>query len=288
VQRITAVLLGRVGDLVVSTAFLSALRRAHPAARIELVVRPYCLDVARLIPSVDSVTTPASLRWLGRRDLFVDLNPSPSRSSALLRLATWAPVKVKADQDSEREHMLDRYARLASRLRLPYDGRMELAPPPPAEPLGRRGSLRLLIHPGNFKKFENRWPEDNFKRLNKELARERGLELFYLAGPGEEAPVKDIAGSLPVLGPAPIADTAAWMASMDGFICNITGTTHLAAALGVPTFGLYSGYTNAVWRPRGIEHGGVVAKSWESCRGLTVEQVRDAVLPWVWALRPKV
>lgn len=286
-QRITAVLLGRVGDLVVSTAFLSALRRARPKARIELVVRSYCLDAASLIPSVDAVSTPAGFRWLAPADLFVDLNPSRSRSASLLRALAPAKLKVKADEaGGEREHMLDRYARLAAGLGLPYEGRMELrAPSPRRGAFGTKRGLRLLIHPGNFKKLDNRWPEENFRALNAELLKGGGVELFYLAGPGEEAPVKAIAGGLPVLGPASLAVTAGWMAEMDAFVCNITGTTHLAAALGVPTFGLYSGYTDAVWRPRDPIHGGVVAASWQSCRGITVEQAAAGLKAFLGRLK---
>lgn len=285
-KRVTAVLLGRVGDLVVSTAFLKSLRRAYPQAEISLIVRSYCLEAAGMIPAADEVSTPAALKWLRPSDLLVDLNPSPSVSSAALSSLSPAKDKIKAPQGAEKEHMLERYAKLAAQLGLPYDGTMELWAPGTQKPSG--GKLRLLVHPGNFKKFENRWPEENFRALNAELARDPSLEIAYLSGPGEREQVEAIARGLPVVGPAPLPEIASEMLSRHALICNITGTTHLAAALGVPTFGLYAGYTDAVWRPRGELHGGVVAKDWESCRGITVEEALCALKPFLGRLSARV
>lgn len=282
VNRVTAVLLGRVGDLVVSTAFLKSLRQAYPRATISLIVRSYCLEAAGMIPSVDEVSTPAALKWLRPSDLLVDLNPSPSTSSAILSALSPAKDKIKARQGAEKEHMLERYAKLAAQLGLPYGGTMELSAPAFQKPAG--GKLRLLIHPGNFKKFENRWPEENFRALNAALCTDPSIEITYLSGPGEREQVEAIAQGLPVVGPAPLPEIAAEMLSRHALLCNITGTTHLAAALGVPTFGLYAGYTDAVWRPRGDSHGGVVAGSWESCRGITVEEALSALKPFLGRL----
>lgn len=321
VRSIAALLLGRVGDLIVATSFLKALRTRFPKASIRLVVTPMCRETAAMIPSVDEVcvmpkgfsllsgrTLALAVKALTPHDLLVDLNPSPSRTSAALGRIWRAGVKagfakgrhdahleVKAERCAEREHMLDRYGRLGALLGAPCDGAMELRLGPEEEAraeaaLGPRRGRRVLVHPGNFKKFDNRWPEENFIALVDALQEDPGLEVFYLAGPGEAVPVGRIAGAqkkpVRVLGPAPLHETAALMLRMDAFICNITGTTHLAAALGVPTFGLYAGYTDQVWRPRGARHGGVVAASWDSCRGIPVEAALAAARSFLAGLAP--
>lgn len=74
------------------------------------------------------------------------------------------------------------------------------------------------------------------------------------------------------------------MKRMDLCVLNVTGTTHLAAALGCPTFGFYSGYTDAVWRPRGPRHWGAVSSSWESCRGISVDEAYAALEPALLSL----
>lgn len=179
--------------------------------------------------------------------------------------------------------MLERYARLAKSFGIAYEPRLEIRLEPTHEEEARRileetrpreSAFKIAVHPGNFKKFDNRWPEEKFVELTNLLAEHFGVQLFYMAGPGEEKPVSGIvsrlAAPVPILSPRPIGVTGAWMREMDLCVLNITGTTHLAAALGVPTFGFYSGYTDAVWRPSSPIHHGVVSQSWQSCRDIPV------------------
>ena len=308
VRKVTALLVGRLGDLIVSTPFLRGLRERFPRAHIRLVVSAAAQEAARLIPFVDEVLplhpyyrpgpnlrALAALRT-GLQDLLVDLNPSFSKASAALAFLARAKVSaafakgrldslyaLRAAPPGLREHVLDRYARLAALIGAPYEPRLEMRPTKEDERQAdilingldaERSALRVAIHPGNFKKFDNRWPEEKFAELANLLLDEAGLSLYFLAGPGEGETVRGITARLrrpvPVLGPVPVGLTAALLKRLDIFVCNITGTTHLAAAVGAPTFGLYAGYTHAVWRPRGEEHGGVISDSWDSCRGIPV------------------
>lgn len=325
-DEVVAVLIGRVGDLIVATPFLRSLRRAYPEARIRLVVSTLCIETARLIPFIDHFEVMHRLHWIGRIlmtaqgllngpcDLAVDLNPSFSRTSTLLMgLLHGAPVRAgfkkgrwdnvftaQADAPGTAEHMLDRYARLAALLGLEYEPRPELKLAPEheqeaAELLAalklKPGRRRVLIHPGNFKKFDNRWPEEKFVQLTDRLMRDSSLEIVYMAGPGEQEHVAKLVRLLKrpaaILPPAPLGVIGAAMKQMDLFVMNITGTSHLAGALGVPTFGLYTGYTDAVWRLRGPRHYGVVAKDWESCRAIPVEQALSGVERAIGALAAK-
>ncbi|UPT72786.1 MAG: hypothetical protein M0D55_12725 [Elusimicrobiota bacterium] len=157
-------------------------------------------------------------------------------------------------------------------------------------PASGGGAFRVVIHPGNFDRFSFRWPEEKFAELADSLLDDARLKLFFMGGPGERAKVEAITAKLkrpvPILPEARLGVTGAMLKRMNLFVCNITGTTHLAAALGVPTFGFYAGYTQAVWRPRGARHGGVVCPEWESCRETTVEEARAALLEHVRRLSP--
>jgi ADP-heptose:LPS heptosyltransferase len=307
-ERITALLIGRVGDVIIATPALRALRQRFPRARIRLVLHSQCRGLIPLIPFCDEFLTlerfpglfgnMALIKALRQpHGLFIDLNPSFSRTAdALTRLAAAddklgfdkgpkSALTRRIDAVGEREHMLDRYARLAQALEAPYEPRTELRLTTEDERQADRilparpdaGRKRVLVHAGNFKKFDNRWPEEKFVALTDALLGDPRLEIFHLAGPGEERPVRSIVDALkrpvPVLSPSSIGMAGALMRRMDAVLLNITGTTHLAAALDVPTFGLYAGYTDAVWRPRHARHGGVVAGSWDSCRSIPVEAV---------------
>lgn len=311
-NNITALLIGRVGDLVVATPMLRALRTRFPQARIRLVISDGCGELAKLIPSVDESLALHKLRSLSSLaanakfisglaaqpcDLLVDLNPSFSRTAAAIARFIRAPAKasfkrgrgdaiftLQAEAAGEREHMLDRYARLAEVLKAPFEPKTELrlrqsdieAADKILAALPPKKGRRVLIHPGNFKKYDNRWPEEKFVELTNRLLKQPGLEIFYMAGPGELEPVRGIVSRLnrpvPILPPSPLGVAGALMKRADLVVLNITGTTHVAAALDVPTFGFYSGYTDAVWRPRGAMHGGIVSESWESCRNIDIDE----------------
>lgn len=322
-MRITCLYIGRVGDLIVATPLLRALRKRHPKARIRLLIGWRMTQVPPLIPFIDESVVlgkPADLAahlrlarsLLGREDLLVDLNSSFSKTSTMLTRLLRAPEKVAFDKKKgpnpftrlvpapeEREHMWDRYGRLAEALDAPYDPQPELRlPPEDVEEadrlLGSRGTepgFKVLIHPGNFDRFSFRWPEEKFIALTRKLFADRTLHLYYMGGPGEHPKVQAMMDGLevplPILPPARLGVTGAMIRRMDLFVCNITGTTHLAAALGVPTFGFYAGYTQAVWRPRGARHGGTVCPEWESCRETSVDEAYAALTEHIKRLRAR-
>jgi heptosyltransferase II len=307
-MMVTAVLLGRIGDVIVATPILRALRRRYPQHRLRLILNDACAGLAPML-NVDEVALlhrwPSALKnlpliaSLGQRsEVAIDLNPSPSKSSAALMTLLSAPAKIgfrkgrfdgaytsQIDAPGVEEPMIDRYARLATHLGADFFPQTELK-------LGAEDRLRaaqllesvgfsksrvnVAVHPGNFKKFDNRWPEANFAALTDRLLDNDRLSLYYVAGPGEREPVQAIVSALkrpvPILPAASLPVTAAMLSSMNALLCNITGTTHLAAAVGVATFGLYSRYTDRVWRPRVGRAGGIVSAEWESCRSIPVDQ----------------
>ncbi|MBI4376231.1 MAG: glycosyltransferase family 9 protein [Elusimicrobia bacterium] len=322
-EAIIALWLGRVGDLIVSTAFLRSLRQGFPSARITLATSALCAEAAELIPFVDdalfigrwdqawsNLRSCLRLRAL-QPDLLIDLNPSLSKSGAALAWLSGAEMRLGFEKGrlgwaltdaieaaAENEHMLDRYARLAAALELRYELRPELALGPEHEgqasaamPAPPEGRPRILIHPGNFKKVENRWPESKFVELTR-LALKEGWFVAYLAGPGENEPVKaivsEIGQDVPLISGLSLGGTGALMRRFDLCVLNATGTLHLAAAMDIPTFAFYARYTDTVWRPRGPRHKGLVSGDWESCRDIGVSEAWSALksaLPGPAALR---
>lgn len=314
--RITALYIGRVGDVIVATPLLRALRRRHPKARIRLLVGWRSVGVLPLIPFVDEwavldkpprVLSHLSLAWrllTEPCDLLVDLNSSYSKTSTMIARAVRAPVKLAFDKGrgprvftqvlpppAEKEHMYDRYGRLAAALDAPYDPELELRLPQAdldeadrlLGTLGPQagGAFRVVVHPGNFDRFSFRWPEEKFVALADRLQEDPRLKLFFMGGPGERAKVEAIVKALKkpvaILPESRLGVCGAMLRRMNLFVCNITGTTHLAVALKVPTFGFYAGYTQAVWRPRGARHGGTVCPEWESCRETGVDEAHAAL-----------
>lgn len=306
-RRIVLLWVGRLGDVLVSTPFLDGLRRAAPRARIVLVTAPAGEGGARLLDCVDEVAVvrkgarvlenAALLPVLAApADLLVEMNSAPSSLSGLLARLARARVRAGfadlAEPPGEREHMLDRYARLAARLGFKPEAALRV--PVPEAAAAKAGALLsdlkrpVALFPGNFKKNENRWPEERFAELADRLAAAGGCSPYWLCGPGEEADVRRTAAlakaSLPVLGPYPLEVTAALLDASALYVGNCTGVSHLAAAVGTPSFTVLAGYTAAVWAPRSGQHWSAVSPDWESCRPVTVDQAWTALQPALSAL----
>jgi ADP-heptose:LPS heptosyltransferase len=75
-----------------------------------------------------------------------------------------------------------------------------------------------------------------------------------------------------------LCKAAEQMASFDLYVGNDSGTTHLAAAIGLPTVAIFGTTDPQIWRPLG-EHVTVVATEppADSMENVSLEQVHEAV-----------
>ncbi|NLO92179.1 MAG: glycosyltransferase family 9 protein [Elusimicrobia bacterium] len=312
--KILLVWIGRFGDLLVSGPFISALRARYPKAEITLLARAYVKDLAPLLPGLDRTiilpNSPSSAlayikAMLPGFDICVDLNSSYSRTSGFLCLLSRAPLRASFDKfragwfynktaaaPSENEHMLSRYGRLAALFGAPYEEKLRVALPREAvqAALKLRDSLNLLndaplvlVHPGNFKKYDHRWPEEKFLELSRRLLDlPEKPQLALMAGPGEEGKVREMLSSLPgeakYLPPQTAPVSAAFMSGCSLVIVSATGTMHLAAALDVPLLSFHSQYTFECWRPLNEKSLSLSSGEWNSCRSISVDAAWDAAL----------
>ncbi|MFH1619431.1 MAG: glycosyltransferase family 9 protein [bacterium] len=316
-NRILLLWIGRLGDFIVATPLINAIRRRFPAAKISLLTAAKAAPLARLDPNIDEVLLLEGAQkfylnlphlFMAARcfDLAVDLNPSYSRASLFTILLSMAPVRVSfkkqkpvpagaythlLDHDPDHEHFLDRYGRMAEFFGADYAPVMKVYPlkdhfeaavsvlenlhPAP-------GTKIIGIHPGDFKKYDNRWPEDNFVEFTKKLLALRGVMPVYFIGPGEEK--KIISGILnrlphgiPYIMPQPAGVAAALLGRIDWLVCNNSGMLQLAAAMGTNTFSFDSRYNFKCWRPRGNNYG-IESRQWNSCRDIGIEEAFEAFL----------
>lgn len=307
--------IGRLGDLMVSTPFMAAFNRRYPQAEITLMVKDCSAELATAVPGVKRVIVLPSLKMPGtawdfikgyffsRYDWCVDLNAAYSRTSEFLCLFSGAKRRVSfkkkmAEQvytevvaePEEDEHFSDRYARLAARFDAQYIPGMKLEPRPwawaeaekRAAALGiSKANFNVLVHPGNFKKTEHRWPEEKFIALTNLLLQEFGTRVFYFAGPGETEPVRQMlkafpAGKVTLITAMHPAVFAALVTRFQMMIVSATGPMHMASAMGVPLLTFNSQYSWQCWRPltgicRNLHSG-----DWHTCRTITVQEALEA------------
>jgi heptosyltransferase-2 len=262
-----------LGDAVMATPALRALRAAHPQAEIAVEGRPALAGLLGALPGVDAflpdpgdlarrvralraggfdwaVLLPDSVRaalgpWLARIPRRVGHARDPLRRLLLTEALTSPRVGSRRLQIAT----LERYLRVTRRLGCPDRGdRLELVVDPrarerlaeqlAAQGLGADAEL-LLVAPGAGFGPSKRWPPAHFARASDALVRRLGLQPVLVTAPGEAALAGAVAACarerVTLLGaPLELAALAALVARARLLLCNDTGVRHVAAALGTP------------------------------------------------------
>jgi ADP-heptose:LPS heptosyltransferase len=277
IRRVLAVRADNLGDVVMLTPALRALRAFLPHARIDLLASPAGAALAPLLPWVTEVIT-ASVAWqqidatpvdraavekelierlsAGGYDLMLVFT-SPSQSpwpAAYAGLLAGIPLRAVHSTEfggaaathwvsspPDGTHQVDQCLHLLAALGVP--------------PAGRQLELRLtartaadspyvLLAPGGSSSSK-RYPADRFAKVAEILA-DAGLDVAVTGAPSETALVESVvdgSGSARVrpLTGLDVPALAAAVTNADAVVCNNSGCMHLADALGTPVVVTYAG-----------------------------------------------
>ncbi|MHC5004219.1 MAG: lipopolysaccharide heptosyltransferase II [Planctomycetota bacterium] len=293
VHRLLVVCPSWVGDTVMATGALDALRRALPEARITGLLRPGLDELLDGGDWLDEVVVhanrgplaPLRVALMLRRGRFdaALLLPNSFRSALTVRLAG-IPRRIGYDRDGRGRLLttavpvapsdvpvpaIESYSRLVAAA---VGGAAPDAAPRLAVTDAQRAAADALLadvdrplavlNPG-ANRPDKRWPATSFARVADDLAARRGMAIAVTGAPAE-APV--LAEVIAAAAPAtPVIDLAArgvGLGSLKGvldraavLVTNDTGPRHIAAALGTPVVSLF-GPTDHRWTtlPAAREH----------------------------------
>ena len=109
----------------------------------------------------------------------------------------------------------------------------------------------ICLHPG-ARLRSRRWPAARFAALGAALARD-GWTLAVTGSPGEAALTAEVAaqgpGAVNLSGETTLGSLAATIAKSALLVCNDTGVSHVAAAVGAPSVVVASGSDVRRWKP---------------------------------------
>lgn len=223
-----------VGDAIMSTPAIHAVRRQFPAAEITLLAKPWVVPVFTHSPDIDAIMTyeaadrhrgakglwrlagdirkgrfdtailfqnafeAAFLVWLARVPRRVGFT-TDGRSLLLTdRIRTWRPLK--------QGHLVDYYRGLIVGAGWPAEDRRLRLTLVTEEIRTAEGSLEDLghdlnrplvgINPGATFGTAKRWPADRFVQVCRELRRSMGATTLVFGGPGEAALGREIADAV--------------------------------------------------------------------------------------------
>lgn len=275
VRNILLIGVARIGDTLLLTPAMRALKQRYPSARLTVLAHPKRREVLEnldFIDGLDGVTKKTALfkgRLPGRA---YDLGFVYGRDEALVRyarrvcrqvycfdepefsaLADTRLVRVQRPQGvhavNERLALVEAAGAVAEDCRLAYQ--VSAAERQAAEVrLGQRGLTgrrpRIGLQAFSFPTKAHRdWPLENFAGLIESLIAVHPEAIFLVLGDTQAAILaKPLAERFPgcveiVAGNQSLRASAAMMSLLDLYVGVDTGPTHIAGALGIPMIAMY-------------------------------------------------
>lgn len=267
-MRILFITSTRVGDAVLSTGVLRHLVETHPGARITVACGPAAASLFEAVPGLERLIVLDkmvwSLHWLrlwaftvGHYwDLLVDLR----NSSIYYTLPAKRRFRMGRSRDDA--HRVVQLARVIG---------LEETPPSPYLWLGaaHQATARALIPDGGpvlalgptANWLAKTWPADYFAELTARLTAPDGIlpgARVAIFGRDDERPqALPLIDSIPperridLVGHLDLSQVAACMARSAFYVGNDSGLMHVAAAVGVPTLGLFGPSREELYAPWG-------------------------------------
>jgi len=287
-NRLLAVRLSSLGDLVHTIPVVPALRTAYPDAQLDWLVDERWSPLMKLVRGIDEVISlepgvPGYLKCMarmrqGRYSCVIDFQGI--YRSAVLAWASGAQRRIGRDRSSARErgaarfynervvpsgrHVAEMSVSLAVQAgaQMPVEMQFPIDVPKDEaarirEKLRREGEEFIVVSPGGGWKSKC-WPPDRFGAICSEVWRRHGVRSVINIAPGEEdlgeAVVRSAAPAQPCVYCAALPELVALMAEALVAVGGDTGPLHLAAAVGTRVVALF-GSTNSERNgplPRGV------------------------------------
>lgn len=264
-----------LGDAVMSSLAVRAIKQGRPDARVTILTRDKLADFWRSVPEVDEVIGVAEdaglfkVAWplRGRFDAAV-LFPNSTRSALEVWLAgirrrvgylghnrEWMLNQIIPEPKREirPRHHAARYLRIATKMGAPAIPLAFPTAPCPA------GPVRIGICPGAEYGGAKRWYPARFRKAMQLIAEKIDATFVIVGVPRDEPIVRELLAGFDgkvdnLVGRTSLAQLIEELRGLHTLISNDTGTMHLAASLGTPTVALFGSTEPLLTRPLGTDH----------------------------------
>ena len=286
-----------VGDMMMALPAIESLRQAFPDAHLIGVARPGHVELVRRIQALDEVLaappqTGSDRRraiWSSTRELR-DANPdlavlfATSFEAALTVWMAGIPIRLGHDTD-HRTALLNRVVENAGD-RHRADSFQDLVSELGGKPVARAAPLQctapdrayaeqwfheagiepdaapVFVNPASAK-HPRAWSSQRFRQLAEGIVERRdGVEvLVHARHPFDRPPGWPASDAIHTVSDVSLVELAAVMERCSLYVGNDSGPMHMAAALGVPTIGIYGPSSPERTSPRGANGAPHIAVS---------------------------
>jgi heptosyltransferase-2 len=273
----------RIGDMVLSTAALKALKKAYPNATITVLASERNYEVLKHNPTVDEVIIYKGffrfIREIRPRgyDLVIDPFVTYELKQAFMSYLAKGTYRIGFEEAGREiffnirgpvasppkrmvDHLLDLTERLGARKEdygpevFLSDAEIQWA----REALAERGisanELTIAIHPGAHYPSQ-RWPAERFGELARRILAQCEAKIILLGSSDEEgllkAAKKSAGKDVQIFSCTGIREFMALLSRCELLVCNNSGPLHIASALKVPTVSTIGPTVTPLWLPYG-------------------------------------
>lgn len=278
-EKILIVRLSSMGDVVLTTATVRAVRKAYPGARIDFAVAAPFAEIFKWNPRINAVfqydkNSPYSdiierrnaflkENHIEKYDFAIDLQNNLRsilfirgiakkrvvlRKRRLTKLSMTYLKKMSEKYPKIPELYLEAAAKIGARddgdgLEIWLESEKNARQYPPASRKATDKIKKIAVAPGAFH-FTKRWPARNYVELTRILRRELNCDFALVGGKNDVEICSEIAGSLEFhtedfSGSTSILQTAERLDKCDLLVSNDSGVLHIGAARRKPVAAIF-------------------------------------------------
>ncbi len=301
-ERILLVQLADIGDLILITPAISALREAHPAAHIGLLALNHAIPVIEGTGLVDEIIaldrqgfnstyaffSPTNIKrlWQLNYDTVIYFHHFTLKAGTLkFALISWlcgAKRRVGLDNGNGwflthrlpdggfgAIHQAQYWLNLVGLLGAKTEPRPLTIASAEAAILPKSETPRVIIHPGSGGYSPaRRWPAEYFATVAQALYHELNADIVLVGTENDHADIVQKMADVPITnlsGQTTLTQLAALLKTADVFIGADSGVSHIAAAVGAPVITIFGPSNYQAWHPWTPEGTLVVLHSGAEC-----------------------
>lgn len=304
IRRILILRMGPLGETLLTTPVIRALRQRFPEAYIAYMVAPGREDLVSENPNLDeaitySVSIPKLIYGMAKRSFQMVVILQPTFRLVLHTFLARIPFRIGFETNSGKgrllhvavpnninQHETTRYLDVVRGIGIEPDSEeLEMFVNPTAQAWAddfladvgvSSDQLLIGLNPGSGSE-SRRWSKAGFAQVGDHLHRKYHAQIFITAGDAEGSLPHDVADLMscsPIIltGITPM-QLGAMLQKCRLYISNDTGPMHMSTAVKTPTIALFGASNPRQWGPHWQPHT-IIAR--ESMEDITIENVLEA------------
>ncbi len=313
-KKILLMRLDKLGDLIVTTPFMKAIRDTYPNAQIDLLGSnmnraffSYCnyidtiyrydkrqpLSIIKLFFTLRAQEYDVIVNFVANSatsNIFMQYLGASTRLCVPIALSENQKYYTHSSPHPKTSHLMEMFQEMAEKMGFESISLRPILPILPetytkieAQYPKKANTMRIIISLGNLKRPHNRWSSENYAKVVELLHKkynydEQLLDVLIMIGKAD-MPLLEELKSLPkeyytLYIGTDIAESAALIDKSDLFICTSSGPSHIASSTSCPILSIMTPNMYKFWRPI-REHNTYLVN--ENLQEIRVEEVLEKI-----------